>query len=220
MMTRRRTLKTIFFLGLALFFMTCGNAPVKEEATEAFELGTTLPGHYHNAYFDLDIYFDPTWSVQKKEQIEWMEEVGENLLLEEKDSLKTVFNASTVNTAYLLTVFKHPLEANVDYNPNFIALVENVRVFSDIETGVDYLFQVQKLLKQTALDYQFEAIYEQKIGAKVFYVLEVTATYMGTEIKQSYWCTIDKGFCLSFILSYHSEKEKEELMQIINKIKM
>ena len=214
------TIKTLFFLALMSLFIACKSATVEEEVAEAFELGSTTAGHYHNAYFDLDIYFDSTWNVQEKEQMELMEKIGERALVEDNDALKEVLDASIVNTAHLLAIFKHPLGARVEYNPNFIALVENVRLYPGIETGADYLFHAQKLLKQTAIQYQFEEVYEVRVGTVLFHVLEVSANYMGIEVKQNYWSTINKGFCLSFILSYNTEKEQEELMQIINKVRL
>lgn len=205
---------------LLLQLLACQSSSPKEATQEAFELGTTTTGHYHNGYFGLDIYFDPTWNVQEKEQLELMEQAGEELLVGDNKNLKAALDAATINTAYLLTIFKYPLGTKVDYNPNFVALVENVSNFSDIETGANYLFHVQQLLAQTALKYQFEEVYEQQVGTKVFHVLDLTAQHKEMEIQQSYWSTIEKGFCLSFILSYHSEQEKEELMAIINQVKI
>lgn len=217
----KTSLLPFYFLLLLISCLgACNNSPQAEPMEEAFELGTTTAGHYHNDYFDLDIYFDATWEVQEKEQLELMEEAGEEMLVGDNEELKAVLDAATVNTAYLLTIFKHPLGAKVEYNPNFVALVENVRNFPNIETGADYLVHVQQLLGQTALEYQFEEVYEQRVGTKIFHVLEVTANYMGTTIKQSYWCTLEKGFCLSFILSYHTEKQKEELLAIVDRVRI
>lgn len=216
------TTKTLIITALTTFLIAC-SAPTptaSEKDSEEFELGTTHAGHYHNRYFDLDIYFDSTWSVQKKEQIEFMKNIGKKVVVGENENMKAFFDAAMVNTAYLLTIFKHPLGARVDYNPSFISLVENVSVFAGIKTGEDYLFHVQKLLGKTPLEYQFEEVYERRVGTKLFHVLELKADYMGEKIQQSYWCTITKGFCVSFILSYHSEKEQEELMEIINKVKI
>lgn len=215
-------MKSYFFpIGLLLLHLiACQSSPPKEATQEAFELGTITTGHYHNAYFGLDIYFDPTWNVQEEEQLELMEQAGEELLVGDNETLKAALDAATINTAYLLTIFKYPLGTRVDYNPNFVALVENVSNFSDIETGANYLFHVQQLLAQTALEYQFEEVYEQRVGTKIFHVLDLTAHHKGMDIQQSYWSTIEKGFCLSFILSYHSEQEKEELMAIVNQARM
>ncbi|MFK7798190.1 MAG: hypothetical protein AB8E82_12105 [Aureispira sp.] len=206
----------LFFLLLSLVvsLVACNNANVDEKVEEAFELGVTTDGHYHNAYFDLEIYFDPTWNIQK--QAELMKEVGAPILVGDNKEL----NVDHVNTTYLLTVLKHPTEAQVLYNPKFTTLVENVRSFPDIETGADYLSQTQKSLGQTAMTYDFEEVYEKRIGTKMFHVLKTQVTYMGMEVHQDYYSTIDRGFCLSFILGYHTPKEQEELLQIINKVRI
>ncbi len=217
-------MKMIQYLLLSPFFLllfACDRpAPSKEVLQDKFELGTTAEGHYHNAYFDLDIYFDPTWNVQNKEQIELIEEAGEKIMVGENEALQAAADAASVNTAYLLSVFKHPLGAAVEYNPNFIAIVENVRAFPGIETGGDYIFNLKKVLTQTTMEYTYKEVYERRVGKKIFHVLEAETNYMGMEIRQHYLCVIERGFCLSFILSFNSEKEKEELYQIIDKVRI
>lgn len=204
----------LFLIG---FLIACSPANVQEEVVEeSFELGVTTDGHYHNAYFDLEIYFDPTWNIQKQEQIELMKEVGEPVMVGADKELKV----EDVRTSYLLTVLKHPAEAQVLHNPKFVALVENVRDFSEIKTGANYLAQLQKTLGQTAAMYDFGEIYEKRIGTKLFHVLKTQVTHMGMSIHQDYYATIDRGFCLSFILAYQTNKEHGELLEIINKVRI
>jgi hypothetical protein len=206
----------ILLLHLVLFLAACNNVSVDKKVEEAFELGVTTDGHYHNDYFDLEIYFDPTWNIQKREQAELMKEVGEPILVEPKKELKV----GEVNTTYLLTVLKHPTEAQVLYNPKFVALVEHVRDFPEIRTGADYLSQIQKSLTQTTLKYDFAKVYEKRIGAKLFHVLKTQIEHLGMQVHQDYYSTIERDFCLSFILRYHTDKEHKELLKIINKIRM
>lgn len=210
-------IKLFFLLAyLVVFLVACNNANVDEKVEETFELGVTTDGHYHNAYFDLEIYFDPTWNIQKQEQVALMKEVGEHILVGADKSLRV----DDVNTMYLLSVLKHPIGAQVPYNPQFIALVERIRKFPAIETGADYLLQTQKSLGQTAVTYDFAKIYEKRIGSKIFHVLKTQITHMEMKVHQDYYSTIDRGFCLSFILGYHSPKEQEELLNIINKVRI
>lgn len=207
---------SILLLQLMFFLAACNNVSVDEKVEETFELGVTTDGHYHNAYFDLEIYFDPTWNIQKQEQVALMKEEGAPILVEAQKELKV----GEVNTTYLLTVLKHPKEAQVLYNPKFVALVENIRNFPEIKTGADYLLQLQQALRQVAIRYDFEEIYEKQIDSKVFHVLKTQTHHLEMQVHQDYYTTIVRNFCLSFIITYQTNKEQEELLEIINKVRI
>ena len=51
-------------------------------------------------------------------------------------------------------------------------------------------------------------------------MMEAKLDYMGKIIIQEYISTVSKDFTLSFIISYTTEEEKQELYEIINNIKI
>jgi hypothetical protein len=205
---------------MLLLLLACENPASKSAALpKDFDLGTTQDGHYHNDFFELDIYFDPTWTVQDEEQME-LTGGEEALIMGDNEALKKNIAASDVNSAYLLSVFKYPEEAVVDFNPGFVVIVENVRLYSNIETGAEYLEQVKKLLNQTALAYTFGKTQEQRIGKKIFHRIAAETTYLGSTIQQEYYSVVDRGFCLNFILTYSTEQERAELQALLDKIRI
>lgn len=209
--------KTLFLFILLGYLMACGNpATVAKETVELFDFGTIQSGHYHNAYLDLDLDFNTTWIVREDQEVALVGEQELTTITEENSELRTTLEASAIKTAYLLAISKHPETAKVAFNPSFVALVESVKAFPDITTGAEYLYHLQQLLEKSPMEYEFEAVSEQQIGEKVFYVLDLKVNHKDMQVQQSYWCTIERGFCLSYILSFTNAKEKEELYAVAN----
>lgn len=212
-------MKNLTYLILAIFAFGC-SAP-QQNLPDEFDLGATENGLYTNSYFNLEIPFDPTWSMQDKQDLNKLIEVGRELATGDDQELKAILKASQVNTAYLLTLFKYELGAAVAFNPSLMVIAENVNSFPGIKTGKDYLFHSKKLLKQSPMDYTFDKeVFERTIGERGFHVMEAKLNLMETTITQEYMSTISKGFSLAIVISYTTEEEKNELFQIIDKIKV
>ena len=68
--------------------------------------------------------------------------------------------------------------------------------------------------------YEFSASPSKKIGNRDFDVMKATRSINGTEsVKQLYCSRIDKGFALSFIISYLNDAQEDELMDILHSVK-
>ena len=212
-------MKTLIYLLAAAVLVGCSSQ--EKNLPESFDFGKTENGTYKNDYFNLEITFDPNWIVQDKQQMNDLVDLGSEMVAGDNESLKSVVKAAQVNTAYLLTIFKHELGAPVEYNPSFMAIAENTKNSPGIKDGSDYLFHAKKMLEQTQIQYYFDNdISEKKIGKSKFHVLEAKLDYVGKTIIQEYICTVSKGFSLSFIISYTTDAEKEELYQIIDNMKI
>jgi hypothetical protein len=169
----------------------------------------------------MEVLFNPNWIVQDKQYMNNIMERGSDLVTGDNKNLKSLFKASQVNTAYLLAVFKHEVGAAVEFNPNFMLLAENTKNLPGIKNGKDYLFHAEKLMKQTQMSYSFEReVFEKKIGNSLFYVLETRLDHIGEIISQEYISTVKNGFTLSFIITYSTEEEKNELYEVINNVKI
>jgi hypothetical protein len=71
------------------------------------------------------------------------------------------------------------------------------------------------------MSYSFEReVFEKKIGNSLFYVLETRLDHIGEIISQEYISTVKNGFTLSFIITYSTEEEKNELYEVINNVKI
>lgn len=209
----------IIYLFIITVLLSCSDQ--NKNLPDNFDFGKTENGSYKNDYFNMEVLFNPNWIVQDKQYMNNIMERGSDLVTGDNKNLKSLFKASQVNTAYLLAVFKHEVGAAVEFNPNFMLLAENTKNLPGIKNGKDYLFHAEKLMKQTQMPYSSEReVFEKKIGNSLFYVLETRLDYMGEIISQEYISTVKNGFTLSFIITYSTEEEKNELYEVINNVKI
>jgi len=212
-------MKKIIYLLIASLFFNCSNP--KKNLPDNFDFGKTENGLYKNDYFNMEISFNPNWAVQDKQAVNNIVEKGNELITGNDKTFDSAVKAAQVNTAYLLTIFKHEVGAAVEYNPSLMLVAENIKNFPGIKNGKDYLFHAKKILKQTQLPYSFnKEVFEKEIDNSKFYIMEAELDYMGKTIIQQYISTVNKGFSLSFIISYTTEEEKNELYEVINNIKL
>ncbi|SFT42129.1 hypothetical protein SAMN05216474_0468 [Lishizhenia tianjinensis] len=206
-------------LAIALItLLSCNN---QNKIPENFDFGQVSNGLYTNDYFEMEVHFDPNWAVQNKEEMNNLIEMGNELVSEGDEEMKKLIEASKVNTAYLLTVFKYEVGTPVEFNPSFMIIAENTKNFSRIKDGGDYLVEAKKTLKQTPMNYSFnKPVYEKIINNTSYHILEAELSYVGKSITQEYISTVKNGFSLLFTLSYSTEEEKSELYKVLNKIKM
>ena len=212
---------TILLLFISLLLFSNGFSQ-EQNASENFDFGTTEAGLYKNTYFNLEVPFDSTWSVQTPEQIKNLSEIGEEYIIGNDTEMKRMIKASKINVSTLLVIYKYEVGTAVDYNPSFMLVAENTRLVPGVKTGKDYLFHSKRVLEVLDLNYTFnKEIYKKKINDFDFYVLEAKATVMGVKVQQDYIATVVNGFTLLFITSYNNKKDRKELYdEIINKIKL
>ncbi len=214
----KSTKRSIFIL---VILALVGCAEKAKNLPKEFDYGTTENGLYENSFFDLEISFDPNWTIQNKQQTENIAEQGKKLIVGDDSNLEAAVEASEINVAYLLTVFKHKVGAPVDFNPSFIAIAENVKNLPGISKGEDYLFHTKKLLEQAPVNYNFNKdISKEERGNHDFYIMETQLEYASKNIIQEYRTTITNGFSLSFIISYANPEQKAELYEILDNIKI
>lgn len=183
-----------------------------------FDYGKVEDSKYLNSFFGFEIELPADWVVQTKEQTENIAKMGKKLVAGDDKNMKAVIKASEINSANLLAVFKYEVGAAVDYNPNFMLVAENLKNAPGIKTGSDYLFQSRKLLKQSQMQYEYidEEFKKEVINNQEFYLMNCSINYMGLNIKQKYYSTIQNGFCLSAIISFIDDEQKNDLEKIIN----
>ncbi|WP_299337419.1 hypothetical protein [uncultured Psychroserpens sp.] len=207
-------MKKLLFLFLALSTFACKTEP---QMPENFDYGSIENSVYTNNYFNMRFPFDESWDVQSKDEIQNIMDSGEDIITD--DRIKRAIKASEVNTANLFVAYFYELGSVFTYNPSIIIVAENIKMFPQVTRGSDYLVEAKKILKGTSLGYEFEMGTEPKIiDGKSFDIMNVTGNYMGNQFSQKYMSTITKGFSLSFILSYNSDDQLNQLMEAINKM--
>src|SRR4030095_12620558 len=205
----------LFFVALLLLVIVgCKQQP------KNFDYGKIENGVYANNYFDFEIPVPPNWAVQNKEQVKQLQKQGEELVSGKDKELGAKIKAADIRTAILLTVFKNKTDAVTDkFNSSFIILSENLGGMP-IKKGRDYLAHAKQIMQQSSMSYQFAPDYaNEKVGNREFDRMDVSLGGQPENVQQSYYSVIDHDFALSIIISYADDEQKQELKNIINKIK-
>ncbi len=191
------------------------------EKPKGFDYGKVENNIYKNSFFDFNITLPSDWVVQTKEQNDDLVEMGKDLVAGNDENLKTAIEASEINSAYLLTVFKHKVGTAVKYNPSLMLVAENLKLAPGIKTGGDYLFQTKKFLKQSQVKYNHidQEFKKVNLDNQEFYKMNLDLNHMDFSIKQSYYSTIKKGFSINAIISYATDEQKDELEKMLNSLK-
>lgn len=183
---------------------------------ENFDYGKVENNVYRNEYFRFELPIPSTWAVQNKEEMNRIRQEGQKVI--EKNSDKKFaarIKASEINSAMLLTVFKNKVDSFIgEFNPSVSVLAENTAV-SGIRSGSDYLEHVQKLMKESAMSFDFSGLRKQRIGNREFDVMTVIVSTHGKEVKQLYSAVVDRGFALGIIISYINGEQEQELKDIL-----
>jgi len=171
------------------------------------------PGSYTNNFFEFTLPFPETWAIAPQETIQYLQEVGLNLLAGEDDALRTTAELAMQNSYIMLMLSQFPLGSPVESNPNIVVMAERLPPLPGITTGADYLFQVGQVLRLSQVQYTISSEpYSVQIGDKTFYRLD-TSLDAGSFI-QSYLTTLESGYALTLILS-GQDQEMAELEAIV-----
>lgn len=208
----------LFLVLILLVFVTTSSTMYFKK--KSFDYGSIKDNKYTNSFFGFEMNIPEDWIVQSKEQTENLMKAGKEMVAGDDKNLKAVISASEVNSANLLTVFKHEIGAPIDYNPNFMVVAENLKNAPGVKNGADYLFQCRKLLEMSQVKYDtIDSEFKQMmINGQEFHVMNASMSFMNLNIKQQYISTVKEGFALSCIVSYTKENQKEELDEVINSI--
>lgn len=210
-------IKHLIAISILIIFSNCTS---KSQPTE-FDYGTVKNNIYRNVFFGIEMKLPQSWKVQSREQADKIMKIGKDLVAGDDEKMKAVIKASEINSAALLTVFKHEMGAPVDYNPNISIVAENTKNFPGIQSGKDYLFHARKFIEQGQFKYDSldSEFLKESINGREFYKMNAQLNFKGIKIKQVYYSTIINKFSFNFIISYVSEEEKSELINIIKSLK-
>lgn len=187
-----------------------------------FDYGETENGVYRNAYFGFEISIPGKWAVQSKEEMKKIRETGQKVIEKTNKDLASKIRPGDIGNTMLFAAYKIKTDSvSVEFNPSIIIIAENLEMMTGIKKGTDYLSNVRKLMLESGMGYQVAPVFtSEKIGDKEFDRLKISKNVGETmDIKQYYYVTLEKGFALSFVASFDTDQQKEELMDILNGIK-
>ncbi len=209
--------KLLGILLLTIFMNSCNG----QDKPMNFDYGRVENNKYVNTFFEFEITLPTDWIVQTKEQMDDMTRKGKALVAGDDSKMEAVLKASEINSANLLSVFQFERGSAVEYNPSFSIVVENIKNLPGIKTGNEYLFQAKKLMEQSQLKYDYidKEFSKEVINGTDFYKMNAEIKYMGLDIKQIYYVTIQKGFAFVAITSFINDQQKQDLLKSINSMK-
>lgn len=203
----------------AVFTLTgCKQKPLVEQ--EGFDYGTVANNKYTNKFFNIEMNIPAGWDVQDLKEREAIMKEGQEIAAGDNASMKAAIKASEVNSANLLTVYRHKMGAAVEYNPSFMLVAENLKNFPAIKNGAQYLDNAKKLLTTSAMKItHIDDKYAKRTSNGIeFYVMNVTMDVQTIPVHQLYMVTIKDGFAVGFIYSYMTEEQKTSLEKVANSI--
>jgi phosphomevalonate kinase len=204
----------IFILVLSLVAMlSCRHS---SKIPDDFDYGKIENGVYNNNYFQFKIPVPENWAVQTREQVQQLQKQDGEAVSTNNSELRSTIKAADVQAAILLTVLKNKPENSLnEFNSSFIILAENVGN-TVMKAGRDYLEHAKEIMKQSNLSYQFAPeYYSEKIGNRKFDAMNITLD----SVQRTYYSMINRNFALSLIISYRDDQQKQELKNVINKIR-
>ena len=205
----------LFIMVFMTFHAGCG-----KKASDEIDFGTVKKSVYHNDYFGLSMKIPEGWSVQNQETLQEMMNLSGDIVAGDDKVLNAALKASELQTVNLIGLFKHPLGAPVDYNPNILCLAERVRHMPGIKTGKDYHFHSKRLFQSTDIGITFpEEVYTEQIGGVDFDVMTLTMPNLGQIVNQKQYATVMKGYALIIIASFSSGEEKAELDGVLESVR-
>lgn len=204
--------KSIFFFSL-LFSLFVGCA---EKSSEQIGFGSITDGVYKHDYFNLSFNIPEEWSLQSQATQQEMMEMGGELMFSDDESTKRAIDrAVEQNAVTLFSLFKYEIDTPVEFNPNIIAVAEKISHIPGIQQPSDYFDQVKDLLGRGNLEYSFpDDIYSKELAGVTFDVMPMQLSILDSKVFQEQYITFTKGYVLLFNISYSTEAEKQELVQL------
>ncbi|MBD0830606.1 hypothetical protein [Aestuariibaculum sediminum] len=208
-------------LGIALIF-TILNSCGSKGKPDNFDYGHVNDYVYSNNFFKCSMKLPDNWNIQSEESTQQIMEMGKDIVAGDDDKMKAKITAAEVNVANLLAVFEHEIGTTLEgqYNPNIMLVAENISRAPLVKTGADYLYHSREFLKQSQFQYDYlsDEFKSENINGTEFYKMEAMMHYMGFDIKQMYYSTINKGFSFNVILSYTTEAQKQVLLKSLQSL--
>lgn len=191
------------------------------KSKKTISMGKMDGNTYKNDYFGLSLEIPNGWIIASDEEKAALTNTSKELIANGDENLKKDFDLAKVKTLNLVYSFKHPLNYTGGFNSNFFCVAENLSLINSltVKSGADYLKLSKALMEKTNIPYSFHEITSEEIGGKHFDVMEADVDYQGIKIYQKYYSAIIDRYALSFIMSYTTEDDLNELNNILTSIK-
>ncbi len=176
-------------------------------------------GTYSNRYFGFSMQLPEAWAVASAETKEAITDGGAAAISEGSSARRAALDEALANTYQLLTVSRHEIGSPVSSNAILQVVAERVSQAPGIQSGKDYLFHVDAILTGGSLPYVADGGPElQEVGGRRMFLRNYQIQSNQQNLSQSYVALVDRGYALSFILSYTTPEEKGQLEEILRSV--
>ena len=175
--------------------------------------------NYTNNYFGLSFEIPQEWSVTGTTELAQAFGVEPELLGDissDKDKLDRLKKLKVVPLAY---VSRYEHNTSLEKNYNFSAIAQSIKESElKVDKNMDYIETMVKQIADKKLNMTVVKKEDVKINSVDFAMMETEAKFETVTLKQRIYCTIQKGYVLSFTISYLDDDQLGELEAIVNTI--
>lgn len=208
-----------FIICLTGLFLLLSPACSKK-APEKIDIGTVENSIYSNKYFGFALDLSKDWQIQENQTIQMMRERGKKLLSGDDKNMQAALDLGDLSTVNLLLATRHPMGADIAFNPNIAIVAEKIDPMSGVLSGKDYLASVVEILNMSDIQVSFDGNFRStNFGGVDFGNMGVVMTYQEKSISQEYFATIIKSYALCIIISYTSEEQRQALYDLLQTLK-
>jgi len=213
---KKQTVRKTLFLVLTLILLT----NCSENSTPSGGDSTSDANIYDNKYFSFQIKIPDNWFSTDEKTMAEIGEAGKDMLAGDDKNMRAGIEAAQKNVYNLFQAFQvAPGTPGDFYNSNISCVAERVSNTPGIKSGADYLLNAKKLLQSGQMEIYFDdEIIKQTISGRDFYILSATIPVQGTNVKQKYYTTLEKGFILAFVASYVGNEQQEIIQNTMSSI--
>jgi hypothetical protein len=183
--------------------------------------GAVIGPVYTNSYFGFSVLLPKEWAIASEESIKQVQNTGNKVVSKAGGKMvEGALEAAEPNIHYLLMLSEKPIGAPVEFNPSLIIMAEKVSYAPGIQSGKDYLFQMNQIMTAAKLPYEQNGQTEKvQIGGRTFHRADYTATLVGRTIRQSYISCVLNKYALTFLLSAGNDDQMKSLEGVVELVK-
>jgi hypothetical protein len=184
------------------------------------DAGSLYEGTYMNDYFGFTLTVPDNWYALDKKGMQEVTKAGTRMVTGNNKKMKAAVKAGEKNSLNLLMAYQHPLGAQVTFNPSIGCVAEKVGHVPGIRSGRDYLKNIKKFLSMSQFKMDFpEDIEAVSLGGVDFDLLYAEANVGLLTISQEYYASVQKGYALSFVISYVNDHQYSALQEALDSIR-
>lgn len=200
---------------------TESNEAALQEAKIMEIYGSYNGGEFVNNYYGFKLQIPETYTIQNDEMKKHIADVGANVLYGDEKSALEQTDIAAEETYNILIASKYEIGAPVSENIIFMILSENLTYLPGIKNGADYLWSIQKQLKDSDIGLFDESEFlQEEINGINFHTFKYGIKMHSVTVYQKWYVKKVKEHMLCFALTNITDEGFVELEKIIQTISL